>query len=174
MSKHQKKSGPSRYVMLFHWLLKSEAWKNLSAPARAVYVELERRYNGSNNGLIHYSAREAALDVKISKGTAARALRELQAHGFIVVEKTGAFHLKIRHASEYRLTIYDSNIEGLDYGNKLATKDFMRWPEIQNTVPVVRPTGLVVRPFGTSGDTVANKTRPDGTPGDTVKANFGR
>jgi len=160
-------------VMLFHWMLKSPAWDDLSAPARAIYIELERRYNGSNNGLIHYSAREAARDVKVSKGTAARALRELQAHGFIVVEKMGAFHLKMRHASEYRLTIYDSNVEGPSVAERLATKDFMRWPEIQNTVPPVRLTGLVVRPIGPPSDTVTCKGGSRGTSGDTVKADFG-
>jgi hypothetical protein len=174
MSKHQKKGGLPRYVKLFHWMLKSEAWKDLSAPARAIYIELERRYNGSNNGMIHYSAREAARDVKVSKGTAARGLRELQQYGFIVVEKMGAFHLKIRHASEYRLTIYDSNIEGLSVAEKLASKEFMRWPEIQNTVPPVRPTGRVVIPFGTPSDTVTSKKSPDGTRSDTVKAGLRR
>jgi hypothetical protein len=174
MSKHQKKGGLPRYVMLFHWMLKSEAWMDLGAPARAIYVELERRYNGSNNGLIHYSAREAARDVKIGKGTAARAFRELQAHGFIDVEKIGAFHCKVRHASEYRLTIYDSNVEGLSVAEKLATKDFMRWQEIQNSVPPVRPTGCVVTPFGTRSGTVTSKNTPDGPTTGTVKANFGR
>ena len=89
--------------------------------------------------------------MKVSKG--ARALRELQAHGFIVVEKMGAFYLKLRHASEYRLTIYDSNVVGLSYQKKPATKNFAQWPVIQNTVPPVRPTGLVVRPFGARSDT---------------------
>jgi hypothetical protein len=173
MSKHQKKSGPPRHVRLYHWMLQTEAWKDLGAAARAIYVELERRYNGSNNGLIHYSAREAARDVKISKGTAARALIELQEHGFIIVEKRGAFHCKVRHASEYRLTIYDSNVEGIPFAEKFASKDFMRWPEIQNSVPLVRPTGLVVRPYGISGDTVSSKNTSDGISGDTVKANFG-
>ena len=159
--------------MLFHWMLKSDAWKDLSAVAKAIYIELELRYNGSNNGMIHYSAREAARDVKISKVTAARALRELQVHGFIVVEKMGAFHLKICHASEYRLTARDSNIEGLSYQEKLPTKEFMKWPKIQNTVPPVRPTGLVVRPFGPCSDTVSSKNTPDGPRSDTVKAKFG-
>ena len=109
-------------------------------------TSLERRYNGSNNGLIHYSVREAADELKISKDTAARALRSLEAHGFIVVEKRGAFHCKIRHASEYRLTIYASDI-ATDYAGKLATKEFMRWPEIQNSVPGVIPTVPVVVPL---------------------------
>jgi hypothetical protein len=173
MNKHQKKSGAPRHVRLYHFMLKSEAWTDLSAAARSVYVELERRYNGSNNGLIHYSAREAARDVKIGKGTAARALRALQSHGFIVVEKKGAFHCKVRHASEYRLTIYDSNIDGLAVAEKLATKEFMRWPEIQNSVPPVRPTGLVVGPIGTRNGTVRSKNTPDSPTTGTVKVNFG-
>jgi predicted ArsR family transcriptional regulator len=112
--------------MLFHWQLDSPAWKDLDPVARAIYVELTRRYNGSNNGRIGYSARQAAQDLKISKDTAARGLRSLEAHGFIVTEKRGAFHCKIRHASEYRLTTYDSDI-ATKYDEKLATKQFLQW-----------------------------------------------
>jgi len=100
-------------------MLKSAAWKDLDAEARSIYVELTARYNGSNNGRIGYSSRAAAIDLKISKDTAARGLRSLEAHGFIVVEKRGAFHCKVRHASEYRLTIYDSDI---------ATNLVENWP----------------------------------------------
>src|SRR5262245_20272269 len=128
-------------------MLNIEAWKDLDPVARSIYIELSLRYNGSNNGRISYSAREGAEALNVSKATAARALRSLQAHGFIVVEKLGAFHVKIRHASEYRLTIYDSDI-ATNYADKLATKECMRWPEIQNTVPLVRLTGRVVRTSG--------------------------
>jgi len=170
MSKHRGK--PPRFVQLFHWMLDSPAWKDLDAVARAIYVELTRRYNGSNNGRIHYSAREAADDVNVSKGTAARALLSLQVHGFIVVEKRGEFHCKIRHASEYRLTIYDSDI-ATDYAEKLCTKEFARWPEIQNTGSVVRLTGSVLRPNGISSETVSSKKGSDGISNETVKGNFG-
>ena len=169
MSK-QKKTLP-RYVMLFHWMLNSPAWKDLDAIARAIYLELSFRYNGSNNGRIGYSVRQAAEDLKIGKSTAARALWKLQSHGFIVVEKRGAFHCKIRHASEYRLTIYDSDI-ATDFASKLATKDFMQWEYIQNTVPVVGPTVPMVAPSGTRSGTVGSKNRPHGTRSGTVKANF--
>ena len=47
-----------RYVKLRHWLLNSQAWNSLSGNARALYVELAQRYNGSNNG----RRRESALD----------------------------------------------------------------------------------------------------------------
>ena len=157
-----------RFVQLFHWMLDSPAWKDLTAVERAIYLELNKRYTGSNNGKIGYSARQAADELRISKGTAARALRSLQAHGFIVVEKLGAFHLKIRHASEYRLTVYESNIAA-NYADTLATKEFMRWPEIQNTVPPVRLTGRVVIPNGSRSDTVSSKNPSDGISGDTVE-----
>ena len=168
MSKHRKKTGP-RFIQLFYFVMDTAAWKDLTAVERAIYVEITRRYNGTNNGKISLSAREIASELKISKVTAARALRTLQQHGFIVVEKRGAFHCKIRHASEYRLTLYDSDI-ATNYQDKLATKEFLRWPEIQITVPVVRPTGRVMGPNGARSGTVSSKNTPDGPSTDTVKA----
>jgi hypothetical protein len=173
MSKHQRGKGPPRFVQLFHWMLNSTAWRDLNAVERSIYLELTYRYNGSNNGRIGYSARQGGDALKISKATAARALRSLQAHGFIVVEKRGAFHCKDRHASEYRLTIYDSDI-ATDYASKAATKEFMRWPEIQNTIPVVRLTGRVVTPYGTRSDTVGSNNGADGICSDTVGAENAR
>ena len=170
MSRNNKTGNKPRFVQLFHWMLRSDAWKDLDAVARAIYVELTARYNGSNNGRIAYSARQAAIDLKISKDTAARALRSVQSHGFIVVEQRGAFHCKVRHASEYRLTIYDSDI-ATDYASKLATKECMSWrPEIQNSVPVVIPTIPVVVPFGPSNRTMKSKNRSHGPCSRTVRA----
>lgn len=170
MSKHQKKTGP-RFIQLFYWMFDTPAWKDLDAVSRSIYVELTARYNGSNNGRIAYSARQAAEELKIGKATAARALINLQRHGFIVCEQRGAFHLKVRHASEYRLTIFDSDIT-TNYADKLCTKEFARWPEIQNSGPVVRLTGPVVRPNGQRSETVSCNNSPDGVCSDTVEANF--
>jgi predicted transcriptional regulator len=167
MSKHRSKQ--QRFVQLHHWLLNTAAWKDLSAVERSIYVELLFRYNGQNNGRIGYSARTAANALKIGKATAARALRSLQSHGFIVVEKRGAFHCKIRHASEYRLTAYDSDI-ATNYADKLCTKEFTRWPKIQMTVPPVRLTGRVVIPNGQPSDTVSSNNSPNGAPSETVEA----
>lgn len=167
MSKHQKKTAP-RFVQLFYWMFDTLAWRDLDAVSRSIYVELTARYNGSNNGRIAYSARQAAEELKISKDTAARGLRDLQSHGFIVCEKRGAFHCKIRHASEYRLTIYDSDI-ATSYAEKLCTKEFARWPEIQNSVPVVGLTGPVVVPYGPRSRTVSSKNSPYGPSGRTVR-----
>ena len=93
MNKHQKKTGP-RFIQLFYWMFDTPAWKDLDAVSRAIYVELTARYNGSNNGRIAYSARQAAEELKISKDTAARGAERPPAHGFIVCEKRGAFPLQ--------------------------------------------------------------------------------
>jgi DNA-binding transcriptional regulator YhcF (GntR family) len=71
------------------------AYKDLNANARAIYEQIKRRYNGSNNGFIVYSVRQAADELKISKATAARAFNQLEDHWFIVAEQRGHFSWKI-------------------------------------------------------------------------------
>ena len=143
-NRHRKDLNKNRlpsFVMLFHWEMDCAAYKDLGANARAVYAAIKRRYNGSNNGFITYSIRQAAEELKIGKSTSALAFDDLQSHGFIVVEQRGHFHWKInpngskiRPASEWRLTIYD-NDRSSSPASTPATKDFMRWPQIQNAVP---------------------------------------
>jgi DNA-binding transcriptional MocR family regulator len=152
------------------------AYTHLSANARAIYTEIKRRYNGSNNGFIVYSVRQAADELNIGRSTSARAFRELEAHGFIVAEQRGAFHWKIdvtgerhRPASEWRLTVYHSDrVSGVE--SRYPTKDFMRWEKIQNTVPLQSRMGPVVKPYGTRGGTMKNKNSPNGTCSGTMKA----
>ena len=175
----KKYKGP-RYVAFFHWMLDSRAWKDLDPTARALYIELSKRYNGRNNGGIGYSVRNAANDLKIGKTTATRAFNDLQAHGFIVAEQRGHFHWKInpngsriRPASEWRLTIFENDRTN-NLAARLATKEFMRWPEIQNAVPpqvrMVPDTG----PHGTQYGTMRMKKRPDGIRYRTMKAISGQ
>lgn len=114
-------------------MMATEAWCSLSGNERAIYVEIESRYAGpgSTNGRIGYSVRDAAESLRIGKTTAGKALGRLQERGFIVAMKVGAFSRKLRHATEWRLTIHNCDVTG-----ELAPKDFARWaPEIQNTVP---------------------------------------
>jgi hypothetical protein len=142
MSRKLRKTGRSdkeaRHVRLYHSMLKTSAWKSLTASARAIYIEIASRYRGpgSNNGRIPYSVRDAAKSLKIGKSTAARAIQLLQDHGFIVEVTKGAFSLKVKHATEWRLTEFSSDIT-----DDLPTRDYLRWPQIQNTVPVAGPNG---------------------------------
>jgi len=139
MSRHRKdkSKNPPRYVMIFHWLMEKEAWKDLSANARAIYLEINKRYNGSNNGRIGYSVRQAAKELRISKATASRAFHELVDHGFVVAEQKGSFNYKMdaegkrkRLASEWRLTIYGSDVAADTYNQLNGTMEFTRWPQI--------------------------------------------
>lgn len=118
------------HVRLHMWLLRSLAWRSLSAPARAVYVQIASRYNGTNNGMIAFSVRCAASECRISKDTASRAFKELVGVGFIEVKSAGAFSRKVRHAAEYLLTEYRD-----DVSNEMSKRTFMRRGQIQNTVP---------------------------------------
>ena len=114
------RSKTERFVMLHYWLLDSEAWGALKPAERALFVELKRRHNGSNNGQIGLSCREAAKLCKINADTASKGLRRLTELGFTKVRKVGAFSVKLRHSTEYELT--DEACDG-----RPATKEFMSW-----------------------------------------------
>ena len=112
---------PERFVKLDYYLLKSDAWTDLSHPARSLYVELKRRFNGINNGYLSFSVREAAKILKVSVNKVHAAFGELEAHGFIRARQKGSFNLKKRHATEWILT---------EHGfpeSAAPAKDFMRW-----------------------------------------------
>ena len=141
-----RKTKMLRHVRLYHYFMQTEAWQGLRALERSIYVEIAARYagDGSNNGRIGYSIREAASTFKVGKSTAARALEILQDRGFIVARKKGAFSLKSRHSTEWRLTEF-----GCDLTGALPTKEFARWsPENQKPVP---PQTLTVPVAGTPG-----------------------
>lgn len=138
MAKHAKngRSAGERYLALRHYLLRSAAWLDLDCTARCTYIEIARRYTGSNNGRISCSLREIAEALRIGKATAKRALERLQDHGFLVLTERGAFSLKVRHASTWRLTEHKDDVTGA-----LPSKEFARWQE-QNTVPPQNPHGF--------------------------------
>ena len=145
--KSRSRNHQPRHVRIHHYMMETPAWKSLGVTERAMYVDIASRYAGpgSNNGRIHYSVREAAERLQIGKSTAARALEILADRGFIVAEKRGAFSLKARHATEWRLTEFASDI-----GSDFATKEFVRWrpedkiryPERDRTVSPAGPHGI--------------------------------
>src|SRR5262245_47472335 len=177
MSKKRRLGPTERWVQLKYWLLQSQAWRSLPGNARALYIELARRYNGSNNGRIPYSAREAIAALHISKSTAARLLKTLEDRGFIVCTKRGAFSLKTtKDASEWRLTEYDS-----DSPPAHATKDFMSWqpPEPDtNDGPKFKtrydPSDRTVRRIGPPGTTYRTVNAENGQNGTTHQTVRGR
>ena len=58
----------SAFIKLDHGLLRSDAWKHLSPDATKVLVDMWLRHNGSNNGEISYSVREARECLVVATG----------------------------------------------------------------------------------------------------------
>ena len=118
------------HVRLYRWILDSPAYLSLSCQARAVLLEIARGHDGTNNGRLGLSVRRASERCNIARGTASRALVELQERGFIECMTKGAFSRKAPHASEWRLTWW-----GCDVTGELPSKKFMSWGrEKQNAV----------------------------------------
>ena len=115
------KRGNGRFVQLMEYMQASEAWATLPPGPRALYVELKRRFTGTNNGAIYLSHRDAAKALNVARNTVATYFRELEARGFI--RKTGEHHLGpsgIGQASTYAL-------EEEPCDGKAATKVYMSW-----------------------------------------------
>lgn len=94
---------------------------------RALYVELKRRFNGSNNGAIYLSHRDAAVALNVHRNTVGPMFRELDRRGFIrlaVAPYLGPSG--IGAASVWALE------ELATQDGRPAGKAFMRWSEKQN------------------------------------------
>jgi hypothetical protein len=112
MARKQDKERNDRYFQLHHYMLKTDAWKALSAPARAIYIQIGGRYNGANNGKLAFSVRDAAAECNLAVNTAMRALHELVDLGFIEETRHGGLSKKTRIASEWRLTAFKCDLTG--------------------------------------------------------------
>jgi hypothetical protein len=143
---HKGRSTTERFVALPYWMLQSAAWRSLSPVSRSVFIELATIYNGSNNGRLALSARDAAERARCSKNTAARALSELIQKGFIDLCSRGHFDRKTPHATDYRLTMH-----GCDRSGERASKRFMSWHPDQ-------PKSVAGPTRGTAGVTTGTVT----------------
>jgi hypothetical protein len=76
--------------------------REFTGSAAKVWLELHTRFNGRNNGLLSLSLEDGARLLGMGKSTAARAMKELEAKGFLKLTKRGHFYGRL--ASEYALT----------------------------------------------------------------------
>ena len=106
-------------------------------------------------------------ELHIGTSTSKRALDALQDRGFIVAVKKGAFSLKTRNSTEWRLTEYQC-----DVSHKLATKDFMTWTPDKNKTryPQRNRTDAVAEPIGVCIGTVLDSNTAHGVCSGTVNA----
>ena len=122
----QHKKGVGRFVQLPEWLQKTEAWATLPPGPRALYVELKRRYTGSNNGRILLSHRDAAKALNVHRNTVGPWFKELETRGFIVMLQGHYLGPSgIGQTSRWRLTELPTD------DMKTPSKDFASWRQIQ-------------------------------------------
>jgi len=89
------------FAKLTRALMETPAWRTLSTTAMALYPWLRLEWHGpqnNNNGRIRLSVRQAAKKLGVSNDTAARAFRDLQGKGFLVV--TEPAHLGVEGAAK--------------------------------------------------------------------------
>jgi hypothetical protein len=125
-----------RFFQMHQWVLTSEAWKAATVYERALYFEFKQRYNGSNNGEIPLSHREAAAAINSSNKPVAAAFTGLIEKGFIKVAQAGSFHWKAGGGAGGRSTrwILTEYPVDLPVRSLSADKDFMRWkPDQKNS-----------------------------------------
>jgi hypothetical protein len=135
--------GPN-FIQLFRYVLDSPAYVSLSSPARSALIEVVRAYNGSNNGQIILSVRQLAERMRCANDTAMRALRELGEKGFVEPRVKGAFSVKFRRATEWRLNDRRCDATGAD-----QSQAFLKWQPSAEGQPKSKTRSQNLGPYGT-------------------------
>jgi hypothetical protein len=137
----RKHSGPL-YIQLFRYALDSAAYVSLSSSARSALIEVVRAYNGANNGKIVLSERQFAERMDCDRQTVRKALHELIEKGFIEPRVKGAFSVKFRRATEWRL-----NDRRCDVTGEPMSQAFLKWssPKPERRAP--KPTETETSPW---------------------------
>ena len=144
-----KRGDKTGFVQLHEFMQRTEAWQDLGTAPRALYIELKRIYNGSNNGSITLGCRKAGQSLNIGSSVAHRAFQSLEQHGFISRRIDSSFNQK-RIAIQWLLTEARN-----DHSGAQATKEFIRWRrEKQKPVPLAAP---IVPPKGQNDEIAHSK-----------------
>jgi hypothetical protein len=132
-------------------MLDCPAYVSLSPWARAALIEVNRGYNGSNNGKIVLSVRHLARRLACNKDTACDALQELVDRGFIAPRLKGDFRRKFRHATEWRL-----NDRRCDATGARQSQAFLKWQGLEEPTAKSKTRSDRTGPYGpTEPDTMA-------------------
>jgi len=144
------------FINLHRGVTNSPAWKALTCEARCLILAVWERHNGTNNGCIPLSHREARLALGVGNDKTARAFRQAQEHGFLIEREKGSFNWKVG-AGEGRATEWELTTEPCE--GKPAKCNYRAW-QIQNAVPNAGTNGTQCGNRSNKTDT-ANS--PDGT-----------
>ena len=142
MGQRLKGSPSGKYAGLPLKVLDTDAWRALSLSAQALFPWLIMEFKGNtynNNGKISLSVRQAVERMGVARDTAAKAFRDLQAKGFIVVKKGASLGVEGHgKCPEYEITFIATL-------HKEASKLYLDWSEDEDfpifAHPVKNPTG---------------------------------
>jgi hypothetical protein len=102
-AKGRNSSGVDRFILVRRELLHSPQFSALSANSRALFFELHAMFNGTNNGAIFLSCRDAADRIGLADLKAVcAAFEELRAIGFITETIGSSFTIKPTGVSKAR------------------------------------------------------------------------
>ena len=129
------RSREARHIRLYAWLTKSAAWADLTGNAVKLLIYLATWEDGRNNGELFMSERMAAAGIGVSKRTAHSLFRELEEHGFIAPTTKGYFNVKVRRATQWRLTWLPAPAE-----RKGPSHEYRNWPPLEQNPRVQKRT----------------------------------
>ncbi len=158
MSRPNKKgrSDANAFIKLHRGVTRSAAWQQLSCEAKCLVLLVWERHNGSNNGCIPLSHREARSALRVGNDKTAKAFKQAESHGFLIPHSKGAFDWKLG-AGQGRATEWEITTEPCD--GKPAKGDYRKWSN-DNTAPGAGAAGTRIR--NRSEKKIASYV-PDGT-----------
>lgn len=117
--------GSEHWTKMIRPTMDTDAWRALSPTAQALYTWLKFEWRGpraNNNGTLSLSLRQAAKTMGVrSPETVARAFRDLQAKGFVVVTKSACLGTD-GHAKSFEFELTELVVPGRDRPRQLFKK----------------------------------------------------
>ena len=149
MAKKHLEERPDRYFQLHHYMLKTEAWRALSAPARAVYSRSALDTLARTTARLPSPCATPRANAILPRTPPADAFKELVDFGFIEETRHGGLSRKTRVASEWRMTAFRCDLTGasktclfMQRGER-ARASLSRWPRGPPAQPaVMKPVRL--------------------------------
>jgi hypothetical protein len=110
------------FVGLEYGMTQSPAWQHANGDSIKLLIDVCSRvsHRDPNNGQISYSTREAQKLLRCGSDKATRCFRQLVDLGFLAVERRGAFSVKLKLATTWRITFLPTQTGP-------ATREYQRW-----------------------------------------------
>ncbi|AVW93548.1 hypothetical protein DA792_19585 [Celeribacter baekdonensis] len=133
-----RKETSEHFTKLLRNTMQTPAWRALSPKAQALYPWFKLEWHGpnmNNNGAIRFSVRQAAQALGVSSNdTAAKAIHELQAKGFLVVREMA----RLGTSGAARSTAFEITELSMPHsGDATGRKLYLEWSK-HNDFPVYK------------------------------------